>query len=126
MIGGKSVPERSFVHPKKHVFCWSFLMKHASYLFSWPNWQYRAFGGKIVSDENFVQFCLKSLLEFVFPKNTFSVRIFILNRTSPLFFAKRTRWCDWVQKCHGTKFRPSKKTRFRMEFFDETGPKPLF
>ena len=26
-IGGKSVPERSFIHPKKHVFGWNFLMK---------------------------------------------------------------------------------------------------
>ena len=33
-------------------------------------------GAKIVLNENFAQFCLKSPLEFVFPKNTFSVRIF--------------------------------------------------
>ena len=72
-IGGKSVPERSFVHPKKHVFGWNFLMKPAPYLFSGPNWLYGASEGKIVPDENFAQFCLKSPLEFVFPKNTFSV-----------------------------------------------------
>ena len=70
-IGGKSVTERSFVHPKNHVFGWNFFMKPAPYLFSGPNWQYGAFGGKIVPDENFAQFCLKSPLEFVFPKNTF-------------------------------------------------------
>ena len=67
-IGGKSVPERSFVHPKKHVFSWNFLMKPTPYLFSGPNWLYGASGGKIVLDENFGQFCLKSPLEFVFPK----------------------------------------------------------
>ena len=91
-----------------------------------PNWLYGAFGGKIVPDENFTQFCLESPLEFVFPKNTFSVWIFVQNRSSPIFLAKRNRWRDWGQKCPGAKFRPSKKTRFRMEFFDETGPIPLF
>ena len=75
-IGGKSVPERSFVHPKKHVFGRNFLTKPAPYLLSGPNWLYGAFGGKIVPDENFAQFCLKTTLEFVFPKNTFSDGIF--------------------------------------------------
>ena len=106
-IGGKSVSEWRFIHPKKHVFGWNFLMKPAPYLFSGPNWLYGAFGGKIIPDENFAQFCLKSPLEFVFPKNTFSVWIFVLNRSSPIFFAKRTRWHDWGQKCLGAKFRPS-------------------
>jgi hypothetical protein len=105
-IGGKSVPEWSFVHPKKHVFGWNFLMKPAPNLFSGPNWLYGGFGGKIVPDENFAQFCLKSPLEFVFPKNTFSVWILLLNRTSPIFLAKRTRWHEWGQKCPGVKFRP--------------------
>ena len=106
-IGGKSVSERSFVHPKKHFFCWNSLMKPVPYLFSGPNWLYGAFGRKIIPDENFAQFCLKSPIEFVFPKNTFSVWIFVLNRTSPIFLAKPTRWHDWGQKCHGAKFRPS-------------------
>ena len=101
-------------------------MKPAPYLFSGRNWLYGAFGGKIVPDESFAQFWLKSPLEFVFPKNTFSVRIFVLNRTSPIFVAKRTRWRDWGQKCPGVKFRPSPKTRFQSGFFDETGPVPLF
>ena len=72
-IGGKSVPVRSFVLPKKHVFGWNFLMKPAPYLFSGPNWLYGVFGGKIVPDENFDQFCPKSPPEFVFPKTKFSV-----------------------------------------------------
>ena len=72
-IEGKSIPERSFVHPKKHVCGLNFLMKLAPYLFSEPNWLYGAFGSKIVPDENFTQFCLESPLEFVFPKDTFSV-----------------------------------------------------
>ena len=72
-IEDKSFLEQSFVHPKKHVFVRNFLTKPAPYRFSGPNWLYGAFGGKIVPDENFAQFCLKSPLEFVFPKNTFSV-----------------------------------------------------
>ena len=72
-IEGESDPELSFVHPKKQVFGRNFLTKPAPYLFSGPNWLYGAFGGKIVPDENFAQFCLKSPLKFVFPKNTFSV-----------------------------------------------------
>ena len=106
-IVGKSVLERSLVHPKKHISGWNFLMKLVPYHFSAPNWLYGPFGGKIVPDENFAQFCLKSPLEFVFPKNTFSVRILVLNRTSPIFLAKRTRWRDLGKKCPGAKFRPS-------------------
>ena len=106
-IGGKSLSERSFVHPKKHVFVGNFLMKPSPYLFFGPNWLFGAFGGKIVPDENFAQFCLKSPLVFVFPKNTFSDRIFVPNRTSPIFMAKRTTWRDWGQKCPGATFRPS-------------------
>ena len=125
-IGGKSVQERSFVHPKKKVFGRIFLKKPAPYLFSGPNWLYGGFGGKIVPDENFAQFCLKSPPKFVFPKNTFSVWIFVENRSSPIFLAKRTRSRDWGQKCPGAKFRPSQKARFQLEFFDETGPIHLF
>ena len=72
-IGSKSVPERSFIHPKKHVFRWNFLLKPVPYLFSAPNWLCGAFVGKIIPNENFSQFCLKSPLEFVFPKIEFSV-----------------------------------------------------
>ena len=104
-IGGKSVLERSFVHPKNHIFGRNFLTKPAPYLFSGPNWLHGVFGGKIVTDENFAQFCLRSPLIFVFPKNTFSVRIFVQNRTSPIFLAKRNRWHDWGQKCPRAKFR---------------------
>ena len=126
MIGGKSVPELSFVHPKKHVFGSNILMKLAPYLFSGPNWLYRPFGGEILPDENFAQFCLKNPLEFVFPKNTFSFWIYVLNPTLPIFLAKQTRWHDWGQKCPRVKLRPSQKTLFRLEFFDETSPIPLF
>ena len=106
-IGGKSVTERSFVHPKHHVFGWNIVMKSTPYLFSGSNWQYGTFGGKIVPDENFAQFCLKRPFKFIFPKNMFSVWIFVLNRTSPIFMDKRTIWHDWGQKCRGAKFRPS-------------------
>ena len=62
-------------------------MKPTPYVFSGPNWLYGAFGGKIVPDENFAQFCLKSPLEFVFPKKMFLVWIFVINRTSPILLA---------------------------------------
>ena len=88
-------------------------MKPVPYLFSGPNWLYGAFGGKIVPDENFAQFRPTSAIEFVFPKNTFSDLIFVLNRTTPILLAKQTRWRDRGQKWPGVKFRPSKKTRFR-------------
>ena len=55
-IEGKSLAERSFVHAKKHVFGWNFLMKPVPYPFSGPNSLYGAFGGKIVPDENIAQF----------------------------------------------------------------------
>ena len=90
-IGANSLLERSFVHPKKHVFGSNFLMKPAPYLFSGLNWLFGAFRGKIVPDENFAQFCLRSPLKFVFPKKTFLVWIFVLTHTSPIFLAKRTR-----------------------------------
>ena len=46
VIWGKSVPGRSFVHPKKHIFGWNFLMKPAPYPFSGHKWLYGAFGGQ--------------------------------------------------------------------------------
>ena len=70
-IEGKSVPERSFVHPKKHVFGRNFLTKPVSYLFSSTNWLYGAFGGKIVKDEKFAQFCLKCPLDSFSLKTSF-------------------------------------------------------
>ena len=57
-----------------------FLMKPAPYLFSGPNWLYGAFGGKIVLDENFAQFCVwkneferafEAKLSEVFVRNNF-------------------------------------------------------
>ena len=77
---GKCVSERSFVHPKKHVFGWNFLMKPAPFLFFGPNWLYGAFGDKIVPVKNFAQFWLKCPIEFIFPNDTFLVEIFWLNR----------------------------------------------
>ena len=104
---GQKCPGVKLRPTQKTVFDWNFFMKPAPYLFSRPNSLYGAFGGKIIPDENFAQFCLKSPLVFVFPKNTFSVWIFVVNRTSPIFPAKRTRWHGWGQKCTGVKFRPS-------------------
>ena len=121
-IGGKSVPLWSFVLPKKHVFRCDFLMKPDPCLFSGPNWLYDAFGGKIVPDENIAQFCLKSPLKFVFPKNTFSVRIFVLNRTSPIFLARRTGWHDWGKSVPEWSFFHPKKHVFGWNFFMKQAP----
>ena len=97
-------------------------MKLAPYLFSGPNWLCGTFGGKIVPDENFAQFCVKSPLKFVFPKNTFSVWIFVLNYTSPILWVKRSRWHDWGQKCPGAMFCSSKKTRFGWNLLMKPAP----
>ena len=113
---GQKCPGAKFRPTKKTHFRMDFLMKPIPYLFSEPKWLYGAFRGKIVPDENFAQFCLKSPLKFVFLKNTFSVLIFVQNRSSPIFLAKRNRWRDWGQNCPGAKFRSSQKTRFRFEF----------
>ena len=56
-------------------------------------------GAKLFRTKTLLNFASKSPLKFVFPKNTFSVWILVLNRTSPIFLAKRTRWHDLGQKC---------------------------
>ena len=94
-----------------------FFTKPAPYLFSWLNWLYGAFGGKIVLDEKFAQFCLKSPLELFFPKNTFSVWIFVLNRTTPILWAKRTRWGDWVGKVSQGEDSSIPKNTFSVRIF---------
>ena len=66
-LGGK-VSRCEVSSSQKTRFSRDFLSKPDPYLFSGPNWLYGAFGGKIVPDENFAQFCLKSTLEFVFSK----------------------------------------------------------
>ena len=119
---GQKCPGVKLRPTQKTVFDWNFFMKPAPYLFSRPNSLYGAFGGKIIPDENFAQFCLKSPLVFVFPKNTFSVWIFVLNRTSPIFLVKRTTRHDWGQKCPGVKLRPSQKTVFDWNFLMKPAP----
>ena len=101
-------------------------MKPAPYLFSRPNWLYGAFGGKIVLDENFAQFCLKSPLKFVFPKNTFSILIFVLNRTSPIFLAKRTRWHVCGQKVSRSEVSSILKNTFSVGIFWGNRPHTSF
>ena len=97
-------------------------MKPAPYLFSGPNWLYGAFGGKIVPDENFAQFCLKSPLEFIFPKNMFSVWNFVLNCTSPILWAQRTRWRDWGKSVPERSFVNPKKHVFGRNFLTKPTP----
>ena len=100
--------------PKNTFLASIFVLNHTSSIFlakrtRWQDW------GQMCPGARFHPFY-----------NTFSVWIFVLNHTSPIFLPKQTRWRDWGQKCPGARFHPSKKTRFRMEFFDETGPIPLF
>ena len=102
------------------------MMKPAPNLFSRPNWLYGAFGGKIVPDENFAQFCLKSPLEFVFPKNTFSVWIFVLNHTSPNLWAKRFRWRGWGQKWYQSEVSSIPKNTFSVGIFWRNRPHTSF
>ncbi len=65
-IGGKIVPERSFVSLKKHDYVLNFFTKPPPHLFLGPNRPFGAFGGKTISHENFAPFCLVS------PQNRFS------------------------------------------------------
>ena len=92
-------------------------MQPAPYLFSGPNCLYGAFGGKFVPNENFAQFCLKTPLEFVFPKNTCSVWIFVRNRTSPIFIAKRARWRDFGAKVSQSEVSSILKNTFSFGIF---------
>jgi hypothetical protein len=62
VVGGKIVPKRSFVLPKKHVFVPNFFTKPPYHQFSRPNELFGAFGGKTISKENFAPFCLGSPL----------------------------------------------------------------
>ena len=55
--------------------------------------------------------------EIVFPKNTSSVRIFLLNSTTATIGAKWTICRDWGQNCSEAKFRISEKTCLWSEFF---------
>ena len=101
-------------------------MKPALYLFSRPNWLYGAFGGKIIPDEKFAQFCLKSPPKFVFPRNTFSVWIFVLNHTSPILWAKGFRWRGWGQKWSRSEVLSIPKNTFSFGIFQRNRPIPLF
>ena len=83
-------------------------------------------GGKLVPDKNFAQFCLKSPLEFVFPKNTFSVWIFVLNHTSPMLWAKRFRWRGWGQKWSRSEVSSIPKNTFSFGIFRRNRPHTSF
>ena len=101
-------------------------MKPAPYLFSGPNWLFGAFGRKLFSDENFAQFCLKSPLKFVFLRNTFSNWIFVLNCTSPIFLAKRTRWHVCGQKVSRSEVSSILKNTFWVGIFWGNRPHTSF
>ena len=99
----------------------------------WRNWPHTSFLGLIgyMVRSGAKLFRMKTLLNFaplelVFPKNMFSVWIFVQNDTSPVSWAKRTRWRDFGQKCHRAKFRPSQKTHFQSEFFSQNQPQSSF
>jgi hypothetical protein len=60
--------------------------------------------------------------KIVFLKNTFPVRIFLLNRTTITIGAKRTIWHDWGQNFSGAKFRSSKKHACVLNFLTKPPP----
>jgi hypothetical protein len=61
-----------------------------------------------------------------FLKNTFPVRIFLLNHTTITIGAKRNMWNDWGQDCSGAKLRVFEKARLHCEFFSLNRPLTYF
>ena len=69
-IGGKNVPERSFVLPKKHVFGWNLLTKPTPYLFSGPNYLVRSVA-KLFRAKTLLNLASKALSNSFFQKTRF-------------------------------------------------------
>ena len=84
-IGGKSVPERSFVHPKKHVFGRNFFTKPAPYLFPMPNGLYVRSGAKLFLTKTSLNFAPKALSNSFFQKTRF--RFEFLYKIAPHLFS---------------------------------------
>jgi hypothetical protein len=76
VIGGKIVPDRSFVSLKKHVQGPNFFTKPSPHLFSGPNGLFGVFGGKTISHENFTSFGLVSHPNLLSKKHVFSLNFF--------------------------------------------------
>ena len=70
-FGGKSVPVRGFVHPKKHLLIWNFLMKPAPYLFSGLIGYMVRSGAKLFRTKTLLNFASKALLNSIFQKTCF-------------------------------------------------------
>ena len=79
-------------------------------------------GAKMFRTKTLLNFASKALSNSFFQKTRFSVWIFVLNRTSPIFLVKRTTWHDWGQKCPGVKLRRSQKTVFDWNFLMKLAP----
>ena len=125
-LGAKMVSERSFVHPKKHVFGRNFLNKpaHTSFL-GLTGYMVRS-GAKLFRTKTLLNFASKSLLKFLFPKNTFSVWIFVLNHTSPNLWAKRFRWRGCGQKWSRSEVSSFPKNTFSIGIFSRNRPHTSF
>ena len=115
-IGGKIVPEGSFVSLKKHVYALNFLLNRPFPYFRGQTDCLVCLEAKLFHTKTSLHLASEAT-EIVFPKNTFSVRIFFLQRTSQTIGAKRTIWRDWGRNCSGVKFHISEKTRLWSEFF---------
>ena len=82
-------------------------------------------GAKLFQTNTLLSFASKALSNSFFQKTRF--RFEFLYYVVPHQFSRPSGLDgDWGQKCPGAKFRPFQKTRFQLEFFDETGPIPLF
>ena len=87
-------------------------MKPSPYLFSGPNWLYGTFGGKIVLDENFAQFCLKSPLKNCSGWKLFSI---LPQKPSRIRFSKRHVFgLNFCTKSHLTYFHGQTDKMARM------------
>jgi hypothetical protein len=75
-IGGKIVPDGSFVSLKKHVHGPNFFTRPSPHLFSGPNGLFGVFGGKTISHENFTSFDLVSHRNLFSKKHVFCLNFY--------------------------------------------------
>ena len=119
---GKSVPERSFVRPKKHIFSRDFLTKPAPYHFSGPNWLYGAFGAKFFRTKTLPNFASKAPSNSFFQKTRF--RFEFLYKIAPHQFS----WPNGLDGVIGAKsvsewsFALPKKQVFSRDFLMTSAP----
>jgi hypothetical protein len=95
-IGGKIVPERSFISLKKHVLGPNFFAKPSPHLFLGPNGLFGEFWGKTISHENFTSFGPVSHRILFSKKHVFFLNFYTKAHLTN-YRGKRTIWRDWGQ-----------------------------